>query len=87
MKERCIQHGFIVLLRAVDIYSDIAFLDCIVREGELSHRHIIQERLFFIDKRVREYLDYASKCIAKPWLQVKDSGLKGGGGSVVLEGR
>lgn len=66
MKECCIQHGFVVLLRAVDIYSDIAFLDCIVREGELSHRHIIQERLFFIDKRAGEYLDYASKYIANP---------------------
>lgn len=57
-----------VLLRAVDIYSDFAFLDCIVCEGGLSHRRVTRDRFFFIDKRAEEYLDYAPKCIAKPWL-------------------
>lgn len=56
------QHGFVVLLGALDIYSDIAFLDCIVCKGELSHRHKTDS--FFIDKRVREYLDHASKTLA-----------------------
>lgn len=68
VEECCIQHGFVVLLRAVDIYSDIAFLDCTVCEGEHSHRHITEDRLFFIGKRAGECLDCASKCVAKPWL-------------------
>lgn len=66
VEECCIQHGFV--LRALDIYSDIAFLDYIADEGGLFHRHDSQDRLFFIDKRAGDYLDYSPKCIAKPWL-------------------
>lgn len=67
VEQCCIQHGFVVL-RAVDIYSDIAFLDYIACEGGLSHRHDSQDRLFFIDKRAGDYLDYSPKYIAKLWL-------------------
>lgn len=65
VKECCIQDGLTVLLRAVDIYSDIVFLDCTVHEGEHFHRHITQDRLFFYRQENRRIFGLCFKMYSK----------------------
>lgn len=75
----------VVLLRAVDIYSDIAFLDCIGHEGGLSHRYVTQDRLLNRQES-RRIFELCSKMYSKTLaLSQEQQGLRAGG-EWMLEG-
>lgn len=79
VEECCIQHGFV--LRALDIYSDIAFLDYIADEGGLFHRHDSQDRLFFYRQESRRLFGLFSKMYSKTLALSREQCVWEGGGS------